>query len=486
MTAKPISFALVATMAGLLLLSGCDRQEGGPIVVSAIGGPVVLRNPNQVPLDSPSALLAQTTAQGLVRFEASGQIEPALAQRWIVSDDGLRYTFRLSGANWADGAKVTAAQVVARLKATTAPGSRNRLKPLLGVIDEIIGMTDDVLEISLKSPRPNFLQLLAQPEMAIIRNGHGSGPYLASSGDDGALLLALPKRRDDRDDAAPPQPNLHVRGEGAALAVARFRAGRAHYVTGGTTGDLLVARAGQTPPQALRFDPVAGLFGLAFARRDGPLADAKVRAALSMAIDRTSLVADLAVPGLQPRASLLPPGTEVQQPAAPEWAGQVIDQRRHEAEQAIAAASAGSPIRLRVALPPGPGYRVVFAHLRRDWRQIGVEAVAVAPQAPADLRLIDQVAPVTMASWYLRSFTCSASPICSPEADAAMDAARIALNRQDRRDGLVEADLLLRDLTPFIPLTAPVRWSLVSPRLTGFQANVFGLHAADGLIMARR
>lgn len=477
-----VRLALTATLMVPIVLAGCDREKRGPIVVSAIGAPPALRNPNSERLDPPSALLAAMTAQGLVRFEASGQIVPALAQRWIVSNDGLRYTFRLARVEWAGGGKVTAAQVVARLKAAMAPASRNRLKPLLGAIDEVVAMTDDVLEISLKSPRPNFLQLLAQPELAIVRSDKGAGPYLVSSDEAGVLVLTLPERPESEDEEQR-RPSLHLRGEHAELAVARFRSGRADYVAGGTAGDLLIARAARPTVEALRFDPVSGLFGLAFVRKDGALADPAVRDALSMAINRAVLVADLGVPGLLPRATLLPPGTsEVPQPAAPAWAGQPLAERRQQAARTIAAASDGGPIHLRVAVPPGPGYRVVFAHLRHDWRQIGVTAEAVSPQQPADLRLVDDVAPVTMASWYLRSFTCAASAVCSAKADQAMDAARVAPTRQERRESLTEADLLLRDITPFIPLTAPVRWSLVSPRLTGFQPSIFGLHTADELV----
>jgi peptide/nickel transport system substrate-binding protein len=455
-------------------------------VVSAIGGPPVLRNSNEGPIDAPSAVLAGAAAQGLVRFDASGQIVPALAQRWIVSDDGLRYTFRLGTDEWAGGGKVTAVQVVARFRAAMAPGSRNRLKPLLGSIDEIVAMTEDVLEVSLRGPRPNFLQLLAQPELAITRNGQGSGPYAVSQETGGALVLAPPKEKDDSDHAPAP-PSLRLRGESAELAVVRFRSGRAHLVTGGTAGDLLIARAARLPTQALRFDPVSGLFGLAFAHGDGPLGNPAVREALAMAIDRDALVADMGVPGLQPRASLLPPGTdEIAEPATPSWAGQPLAQRRQQAARTIAAAAGDTPIRLRVAIPPGPGYRVLFAHLRRDWQMIGISAEAVGPQVPADLRLVDQLAPVTMASWYLRNFTCTDSAICSAEADQAMDAARVAPTRNARQASLAEADALLRNMTPFIPLTAPVRWSLVSPRLTGFQPSIFGLHPADELVVAGR
>ena len=84
--------------------------------------PPRLANPNLQPLDPPSAFLTEALAQGLVRFDAAGEIEPALAQSWIVSDDGLRYTFRLRRTAWAGGEPVTAEQVAARLRAALEPG----------------------------------------------------------------------------------------------------------------------------------------------------------------------------------------------------------------------------------------------------------------------------------------------------------------------------------------------------------------------------
>jgi peptide/nickel transport system substrate-binding protein len=150
------------------------------VAISAIGEPAKLVNQNPTPHDTQAALLLQATAQGLVRFEAGGQILPGLAQRWIVSDDGLRYTFRLAPLNWTGDGKVGAEQVVQRLRAAASPASRNRLKPVLGAIDEIVPMTEDVFEISLKSPRPRFLELLAQPELSILSDGRGSGPCTAA------------------------------------------------------------------------------------------------------------------------------------------------------------------------------------------------------------------------------------------------------------------------------------------------------------------
>ncbi|HKR24034.1 MAG TPA: ABC transporter substrate-binding protein, partial [Allosphingosinicella sp.] len=216
------------------------------------------------------------------------------------------------------------------------------------------------------------------------------------------------------------------------------------------------------------------------------LADPAVRRALAMAVDREGLAAALDVPRLGIRTSLVSPGVvELPRVAQPDWAAAALPMRREAAQRAIAALGLEAPLRIRVAMPAGPGHRLIFAHLRRDWRLIGVEAERVAPGAPAELRLVDTVAPANLASWYLRHFTCEASAVCDPAADQALLRARLAGRHPDRTAEFAIADRILTDLTPFIPLTAPVRWSLVSQRLTGFRPNPFARHPAANLIAER-
>lgn len=477
---------LLIGLAGLALLAGgCRDSESGPIEVSAIGGRPELANPNLKPLDPPSAFLVEAVAQGLVRFDAAGEIEPALAQRWIVSDDGLRYTFRLARLTWPNGQPITAQQVAARMQAAASPASRNALKPLLGAIDEIEPMIAEVLEISLKSPRPNFLQLLAQPEMAVIQSGRGSGPFELERQPDGSVRLKLrPSPEEAEEDDRPEGPEILLRGERSALAIARFDEGMADLVTGGTLGDLALARASEPAGNSLVFDPVVGMLGLAFTHRQGPFADPELRRALAMAIDRAAIVQSFAVPSHQPRETLVSPGvTELPQPALATWSAQPLPMRRRNAARIVAGAQ-DKPI-VRVAMPEGPGYRLLFAHLKRDWAVIGVTAQRVGPREQGDVRLIDEVAPVNLATWYLRHFTCEASAICDPAADEMLAAARAAPNAGARREQLAAADRALTDLTVYIPIAAPVRWSLVAPRLNGFRPNAFGRHPAGELLRAK-
>jgi len=476
------SFLCAALAAALL--AGCGGADGGPVDVTAIGGPPRLANPNLQPLDPPSAFLIEAVAQGLVRFDAAGEIEPALAQSWIVSDDGLRYTFRLRRTEWPGGGRVTAQQVAARLKASFSRASRNRLKPVLGAIGDVVAMTDEVLEISLLGPRPNLLQLLAHPELAIILDGRGTGPYRIADSEGPALRLELP--RGDDEEAEDDAPDILLRGQGTARAVARFVEGRTDLVLGGDAGGLPILRAADVAAAAVRYDQASGQFGLAFAAREGPLADPAVRRALSMAVDRQAIAAALQVPRPSVRTSLVSPGVhDLPNPAQPDWAGAPQEARRQAAAQAIAALGLEARPGIRVAMPEGPGYRIIFAHLRRDWRLIGVDAVAVRWNAPAELRFVDAVAPANLASWYLRHFTCEASAVCDAEADRALLAARTAARTGERIAQFQIADRILSELTPFIPITAPVRWSLVSQRLTGFRPSPFARHPAANLIAER-
>lgn len=478
---RPLLRAALA--AAFIGLAACEAPESGPIEVSAIGGAPRLANPNLEPLDPPSAFLVDAVAQGLVRIDAAGEIEPALAQSWIISDDGLRYTFRLRRALWANGGRVTAYQVAARLRSALGRASRNPLKPVLGAIAAIEPMTDEVLEISLRGPRPFFLHLLAHPELAIIQQGAGTGPYRLAAGDAGGARLQRPRTEDDPDGGA---PDILLRGERAALAIARFADGQRVLVVGGTIGDLPLARAADLPAGAFVFDPVSGLFGLAFTAREGPLADPAARRALAMAVDRQALAAAMDAPGLAQRTGLVSPGVqELPNVTLPDWAALPQEERRAEAARAIAALALEAPLRLRVAMPDGPGYRLIFAHLRHDWRLIGVDAVRVGPSEAADLVFLDEVAPANLASWYLRHFTCEASAVCDPAADAALLAARLAARPADRQAQFAIADRILTGLTPFIPLTQPVRWSLVPRRLTGFRPNPFARHPAVNLIAER-
>src|SRR3954453_2126897 len=191
--AMPRALALLLVPALLLAPAACRQQPEGTLKAVVIGSEPKLRDPALGPLPPSDAVLLQNVAQGLVRFDAAGNIVGGLAERWNVSDDGLSYIFRIASKSWPDGTKITAQQVARLLKRELAERSRNPLKDSLGAVDDIVAMTDRVIEIRLLAPRPNLLSLLAQPEFAILRGNEGTGPFTAvrAGGSEARLSRAI-------------------------------------------------------------------------------------------------------------------------------------------------------------------------------------------------------------------------------------------------------------------------------------------------------
>lgn len=477
--------SLVATMSLLLACSvgACDSKERGKTEVTVIGpeAPAVV-DPASGPLTEPQAVLLSNVAQGLVRFDASGQIVPGLAERWNVTDDGMSYIFRLQAGQWPNGRKITAEQVARLVRRQIASRSKNSLKDTLGAIDQIVAMTDRVIEISLKAPRPNLLALLAQPELAVVYEGQGSGPFRITP-ETKSPNMDLIRTVSDLDEEVSREDEVLLSSSKAAEAVRAFLAGKTDLVLGGTYSDLPYAQVDNIPRNALRFDPAAGLFGLVPARAEGPLADVELRRLLAEAIDRQALIDALAVPGLLPRATLLEPGLEgISNPIPPPWmAVPVADRRVQLASRAAQMfGDVDRPV-IRIALPETPGAKILLDRLTADWGALGLTIERVEPDEPADLKLIDAVAPSTSPAWFVRQFRCEVTPVCDKAADALMDGARSTPVAVQRNGLLTQAAQVIDEQQLFIPIAAPIRWSLVSDRVQGFATNRYARHSLAGL-----
>lgn len=475
--------------AALALLGGCgsaDERADAPVRVSAIGTGLDRADPALGPIDAPRRALLGATAQGLVRFDAASQIEPGLAERWIVIDEGRSYIFRLRPAIWPDGSSVTTAEVARELRRAAAPGSRNPLAPFLAVIDEVVPMTPEVIEVRLKHPRPDLLKLFAQPELALFRprDAGGTGPFRMApvrAGARGPLLLRADSALAGGDeDGVPRGPApVQLRADRAALAIARFIDGSADVVLGGSFVDWPILMAARPDAERIRLDPAIGMFGLAVVRREGFLADPDNRAAVAMAIDRVALTAAFG-PDWAPSEALLPAQLDsAAPPARPSWTALDLATRRATAAARVTAwvAATGESPQLRIALPDGPGATLLWGQVAGALRRIGVLARRVALDAPADLRLVDLVAPYDSGRWFVQT----ACAPCAPEAADRVAAGRDAGSLADRAQRIAEADAALAADVAFIPLAQPLRWSLVAPGLDGWQRNVRAWHPLDHL-----
>lgn len=464
-----------------VLIAGCGSADRDEIGIAFIGEESVLLD-ESLRL-SPAAQHARAaTAEGLVALDEKGEIVPAIAERWIVTDDGLSYIFRLRNSDWPDGTPITGEGVREELRSLLRRLEGTSLGLDLAQVSEIRAMTGRVVEVRLSSPAPDFLRLLAQPELGLIRHGGGAGPMRAAQGEGAAIFTAIePERR-----GLPEEPDWKARHRTlraatmpASAAVEAFEAGSVDLVLNGRLASLPLADTGPLSRGTVRLDGAIGLFGLRVVAAEGFLADPARREALAMAIEREALMTPFNVAGWAPTSRIVAEGLPGDQGTIGErWQGLTLEQRRAEARRRVSVWEAGADAeaRVTVSLPPGPGSKLLFERLAADWREIGVATALVEP-AEADLRHVDALARFADPRWYLNQLSCSLRRgLCSPEADVLVKEATAQADPRARAALLAEAEAELTALNAYIPLGAPVRWSLVRGDIEGFVENVWSFH----------
>jgi peptide/nickel transport system substrate-binding protein len=125
--------------------------------------------------------------EGLTRFGPDGEILPALARSWDLSEDGLTYTFHLNeGVIFHDGAPLTASDVVFSFERAMGEDSVNAQKGLFASIKTVQAPDDLTVVIELENPNGNFPVNMAWGDAVIVSpetaggntsNPVGTGPF---------------------------------------------------------------------------------------------------------------------------------------------------------------------------------------------------------------------------------------------------------------------------------------------------------------------
>lgn len=476
----PSSILLLLTA---LVLAGCSGRDDDLVDVVFIGAPDDLAA-DGLRLSPAAQHLRGATAEGLVAFDAGGNVVPAVAERWIVTDDGLSYIFRLRNSEWPDGTPIEAQEVRAEIEATIARLRGTSLGFDLSKVSEVRAMTGRVIELRLTSPMPDLLQVLAQPELGLRREGRGMGPMVGAEAEGAWRLRPLPP--ETRGLPENPEWNRRVREVRlrvlpAEQAVAAFESGGTDLVLNGTLANLPLADIGALSRGTVRLDAALGLFGLRVHSEEGLLADSARREALAMAIDRDTLLQPFSIGGWIPTTRIVAPGLPDDIGTIDErWTDLSLEDRRTLAAQRVAAwrdGGEGRDTSIAIALPPGPGSDLLFAQLAEDFAAIGVDLDRVDDVRAADLTLVDRVARYGGARWFLNQFNCSlGGGLCAPEADERVAEATSALGPMARAALFAEAEAELAASNVYIPIGAPIRWSLVRGGVEAFQDNRWSIH----------
>ena len=473
-----------------LAVGGCFGDDDRPVEVAVIGASPAAFAPGPL-LPHAAQLFRAATTEGLVGFDEQGRVAPALADRWIVTDDGLSFIFRLRDGTWPDGSPITGETARASLLRAFANQRGTALGQDLAVIAEVRAMAGRVIEIRLSSRQPDLLQVLAQPELGMSHSNRGAGPMRLRREKDSALLRPIPP-----EDRGMPQDErwkdrarrLELNSLPGKTAIERFTKGEVDVVLGGTLADFPRLDAMGVARGAIRLDPVTGLFGLAVVHEDGFLSKSENREAVAMAIDREALGTAINLAGWVTTTRVVVPGLPGDNETIGErWSGRSLEERRALATARVAQWKGAGELTLRIALPSGPGADLLFARLTDDLKAIGVSAKRVPQEADADLRLVDSVASYADAQWFFSRLSCAAQRVaCNPAGDRLAAEARAEPDPAKRAELASQAEAQLTIANGYIPIGVPVRWSLVGGGVTGFAANRLAVHPLMSLAMLPR
>lgn len=125
--------------------------------------------------------------EGLVKIGPTGRVEPALAESWEISPDGLVYLFHLRrGVKFHDGAPFDASVAKFSLDRARAPDSANAQKDYFEPIARVEAVDPDTLRLVLSHPSSSLIRVLGfgdavmvSPKSAADNAAHpvGTGPF---------------------------------------------------------------------------------------------------------------------------------------------------------------------------------------------------------------------------------------------------------------------------------------------------------------------
>jgi len=512
-------------VAAAIAVGAVDAAAAKSLVYCAEGSPAGFdpaRHTDPATLDAS----AQALYDRLVRFEpGTTRIVPGLAERWEISSDGLEYTFHLrpgvrfqGTADFTPARPLNADDVIFSFERQwredspwydAAPDGWPWFSGLAlpFVLRDIRKVDDLTVRFVLQRPHAPFLADLAMDFASILSKEYadrllaaddrealdaapvGTGPFRLAEHVGGALVRyeANPGYWGGR----PPldglvfdvTPDPGVRFE-------KLKSGDCQVIPSPNVADLAAIRS--AAGLRLLEGPGLALAFVAFNTAQPPFDRARVRRAVAGAIDRGALVAEVfggaATPATAPLSSLMPGGTE--RAPAPFDA--------EAARGAVAAAGAAGtalPLwSLSAIRPYDPDPARFAAMIRDDLARAGLETKAVSPKPEAFLA--ETLSPdrdgAVLLGWVSDNgdpdnllaplLGCEAVGIsnranwCDPRFDALLAEARAARDPAVRARLYAEADRIVADEMPIVPLLYAGQVVATRDTVTGYVVDPFGRH----------
>lgn len=482
--------------------------RGGQLVVALRAEPAQL---NPLVDQGSGAHSVRPVVDSLVWDNGDGTYDPWLASSWEVSDDASRYVFQLrKDVRFHDGTPLNAEAVKANFDyvldpANKSTGSTAKLKPVAKVIDE------HTLEVQLAVPESSFLTLIAAPYFGILSKDQlekdprslatrliGTGPFKFDNWVKGQSLTYV---RNDDYNWAPPK--FH---QGAAYVDSikyvflpedqtRYNAlatGEAHVVDYIPPEHANTVKNGDSYQTEEFLLPGVG-YTLHLNTRKPPFDRLEVRQALLHGLNREEIVASAtfgAYPVQEYLATTTPDFAKDLKNRIthdPQRAADLLDQAGWKARDAEGFRTKDGQ-RLSAAAPYADNDQLAQRTLEQvqiDAKKLGFD-IQLLPVTDLPQRLYNgnygvlgsfQSEATGMQLWRLygsdnisdgSTVGSNASFLSIPELDAVLVKARAAGKSEDRAKYYAEAQEILPDHAPSVPLYSRAR-------LVAIQKNVHGV-----------
>ena len=463
--------------------------------------------------------------EGLVTYDAKAAIVPGVAESWTVSADGLTYTFKLRDtAKWSNGDPVTAGDFVYSFRRLINPATgakyanilytlKNAEKANKGTapIDTLGAKAVDArtLELTLENPAPYFIAQLAHqtglPVHPASVEKHGSaytrpenwvsnGAFMLKSFTPNDKLVAV--RNPNYRDAANTKIDqvIFYPLEDRAAALRRFQAGEIQYYNDAPTDQLKFIR--ENLKGQFQLAPYLGTYYFVVNTAKEALKDVRVRQALSLVIDREFLAEQIWGGTMIPAYSFVPPGiASYGEPAQMKEKDLSPIEREDKAKALLKAAGYGpglKPLQIELRYNTSENHKNTSVALADMWKPLNVEVKLVNSDLKSHYALLREKGnyDIARAGWIAdyadaQNFLfllqgdnkgLNYANYENAEFDALMKKAATIQDPAQRAAVLKQAEAIILNDQPLIPLMYYGSKNLVSSKIEGFSTNVLDRH----------
>ena len=458
---------------------------------------------------------------------------PGTAESWTISDDGKEYIFKLNkNAKWSNGDPVTADDFVWSWKRILTASLGSQYPDMLyylegayeyhnGEIDNfdevgIKALDSHTLKVNLKNPTPFFIGLLSHYSTWPVhketvlkhgdiddRNGEWTrpgnfvcnGPFQLKTWELNNKIVV--EKNPHYYDASMVRLNeIHYYPVSNVMTEDRmFRAGQLHLTSSMPTQKCPIYIEEKNPN--LKIDPYMGTYFYRINTENETLSDVRVRKALAYSIDRQLLVDKVTQCGQIPAYSFTPPGSNGYQPSTEIPYDPVL------AKQLLAEAgySSDNPFpKLEILFNTNEGHRKVALAIQQMWQnELGIEVelvnqdwkVYLSREMVGDFQISragwigDYEDPNTFLDLMRPNRGNNKTGWENMDFDALVEEANTINDQEKRYELLNEAEKILIDNMPIIPLYTYVRVYQLSPDVKGFNPHILDHHHPKFIYLER-